>query len=29
MPSHLATMGFHILRVRSSLVEIRTVLGGR
>ncbi|NLR96789.1 DUF2333 family protein [Rhizobium sp. P38BS-XIX] len=29
MPSHLATMGFHILRVRSNLVEIRTVLGGR
>ncbi|MFS8044154.1 DUF2333 family protein [Rhizobium sp. BR 314] len=29
MPSHLATMGFHVLRVRSNLVEIRTVLGGR
>lgn len=29
MPSHLATMGFHLLRVRSNLVEIRTVLGGR
>lgn len=29
MPSHLATMGFYILRVRSSLVETRAVLGGR
>ncbi|MDL2405039.1 DUF2333 family protein [Rhizobium calliandrae] len=29
MPSHLATMGFYILRVRSNLVEMRTVLGGR
>jgi hypothetical protein len=26
MPSHLATMGFYILRVRSNLVEIRLVL---
>jgi hypothetical protein len=26
MPSHLATMGFYILRVRSNLVEIRSVL---
>ncbi|MBW9115274.1 DUF2333 family protein [Rhizobium cauense] len=26
MPSHLATMGFYILRVRSNLVEIRAVL---
>ncbi|MDE1994247.1 MAG: DUF2333 family protein [Rhizobiaceae bacterium] len=29
MPSHLATMGFYILRVRSNLVEIRSVLSGR
>ncbi len=29
MPSHLATMGFYILRVRSNLVETRAVLGGR
>ncbi|MBB3607186.1 DUF2333 family protein [Rhizobium sp. BK602] len=29
MPSHLATMGFYILRVRSNLVEMRSVLGGR
>jgi hypothetical protein len=29
MPSHLATMGFYTLRVRSNLVEMRTVLGGR
>jgi hypothetical protein len=29
MPSHLATMGFYILRVRSNLVETRVVLGGR
>jgi hypothetical protein len=28
MPSHLATMGFYILRVRSNLVETRAVLGG-
>ncbi|MFK0329796.1 DUF2333 family protein [Rhizobium sp. NPDC090275] len=27
MPSHLATMGFYILRVRSNLVEMRAVLG--
>lgn len=27
MPSHLATMGFYILRVRSNLVEMRSVLG--
>ncbi|KRB50799.1 hypothetical protein ASE04_12810 [Rhizobium sp. Root708] len=26
MPSHLATMGFYILRVRSNLVEMRSVL---
>ena len=26
MPSHLATMGFYILRVRSNLVEIRQIL---
>ncbi|KQV64553.1 DUF2333 family protein [Rhizobium sp. Root1220] len=26
MPSHLATMGFYILRVRSNLVELRSVL---
>lgn len=26
MPSHLATMGFYLLRVRSNLVEIRDVL---
>lgn len=26
MPSHLATMGFYLLRVRSNLVEIRSVL---
>ena len=26
MPSHLATMGFYVLRVRSNLVEIRSVL---
>lgn len=26
MPSHLATMGFRILRVRSNLVELRSVL---
>jgi len=26
MPSHLATLGFYILRVRSNLVEIRMVL---
>ena len=26
MPSHLATMGFYVLRVRSNLVEIRQVL---
>ncbi|TRL40083.1 DUF2333 family protein [Rhizobium straminoryzae] len=26
MPTHLATMGFYILRVRSNLVEIRAVL---
>ncbi|MBX5046402.1 DUF2333 family protein [Rhizobium lentis] len=26
MPSHLATMGFYILRVRSNLVEIRSIL---
>ncbi len=25
-PSHLATMGFHLLRVRSQLVEIRSIL---
>jgi hypothetical protein len=29
MPSHLATMGFYILRVRSNLVETRAVLGTR
>ena len=26
MPSHLITMGFYILRVRSNLVEISNVL---
>ena len=26
MPSHLATIGFYVLRVRSNLVEIRQVL---
>ncbi|APH71375.1 DUF2333 family protein [Aquibium oceanicum] len=26
MPTHLATMGFYVLRVRSNLVEIRSVL---
>ncbi|HXV30938.1 MAG TPA: DUF2333 family protein, partial [Sinorhizobium sp.] len=26
MPTHLATMGFYILRVRSNLVEIRDIL---
>jgi hypothetical protein len=26
MPSHLATMGFYVLRVRSNLVEVRLVL---
>ncbi len=26
MPSHLATMGFYVLRVRSNLVEMRSVL---
>ncbi|NSX91397.1 DUF2333 family protein [Agrobacterium tumefaciens] len=26
MPSHLATMGFYVLRVRSNLVELRSVL---
>ncbi|MGF0538802.1 DUF2333 family protein [Agrobacterium sp. ES01] len=26
MPTHLATMGFYILRVRSNMVELRTVL---
>ncbi|MFZ1813556.1 MAG: DUF2333 family protein [Rhizobiaceae bacterium] len=26
MPSHLATMGFYLLRVRSNLVEIRSIL---
>nr|CAD6617841.1 hypothetical protein RTCK_03458 [Rhizobium sp. TCK] len=26
MPTHLATMGFYILRVRSNLVEVRSVL---
>ncbi|WP_454850282.1 DUF2333 family protein [Rhizobium binxianense] len=26
MPSHLATMGFYILRVRSNLVEMRSIL---
>ena len=25
-PSHLATMGFYLLRVRSQIVEIRSVL---
>jgi hypothetical protein len=25
-PSHLATMGFHLLRVRSQLIEVRSVL---
>jgi hypothetical protein len=27
MPSHLAVMGFHILMVRSNLVEVRSVVG--
>lgn len=27
MPSHLTTMGFYVLRVRSNLVEIRQILG--
>lgn len=27
MPSHLATMGFYMLRVRSNIVEMRAVLG--
>ena len=26
MPNHLATMGFYILRVRSNLVEIRSII---
>jgi hypothetical protein len=26
MPTHLATMGFYVLRVRSNLVEIRLAL---
>jgi hypothetical protein len=26
MPTHLATMGFYVLRVRSNMVEIRSVL---
>ncbi len=26
MPSHLTALGFYILRVRSNLVEIRSVL---
>ena len=26
MPSHLATMGFYVLRVRSNLVEMRDIL---
>ena len=26
MPTHLTTIGFYILRVRSNLVEIRSVL---
>jgi len=26
MPTHLATMGFYILRARSNLVELRQVL---
>jgi hypothetical protein len=26
MPSHLATMGFYVLRARSNLVEVRLVL---
>jgi hypothetical protein len=26
MPTHLATMGFYVLRVRSNLVELRSVL---
>jgi hypothetical protein len=26
MPSHLATLGFYVLRVRSNLVELRLVL---
>ena len=26
MPTHLATMGFYVLRVRSNLVEVRQVL---
>ena len=25
-PSHLATMGFYLLRVRSQLIEIRSIL---
>ena len=29
MPTHLTTMGFYILRVRSNLVEISNVLRGR
>ena len=26
MPTHLSTMGFYVLRVRSNLVELRSVL---
>jgi hypothetical protein len=26
MPTHLATMGFYILRFRSNLIEIRSIL---
>jgi hypothetical protein len=26
MPTHLTTMGFYVLRVRSNLVEVRSVL---
>ncbi|MOA64270.1 hypothetical protein D3C78_1902640 [compost metagenome] len=26
MPTHLATMGFYILRVRSNIVEMRDIL---
>ncbi|MEM9678013.1 MAG: DUF2333 family protein, partial [Pseudomonadota bacterium] len=26
MPTHLATMGFYVLRVRSNLIELRDVL---
>ena len=26
MPNHLSTMGFYILRVRSNLVEIRSII---